>query len=333
MTVNLKDLIERETDRVEHKAFWRWNPYKNKNKNKIDKENIDKILETITSHLNTKGGILIIGIDDKTKEVLGIKGDIESYRIKTPNKSLSKAKDELYSHIYMTCHNHLKNSITSDITIEIKEYENEEIIIIHIKPSKVPVFREEVKHFTYKVGDSKKTIKIENIEELYPYFVDRFNYNGSRDYFPLYITILLGGSLRNLITYLVKSNKRKFHTFLGVNLFFLGIGGIGIFFQETLLLFLGGYRLIVFIPISVIFVSLIMLIFFGDIKKRKSKGELRYIYPDENYLLLGSFFLLIIGFSMYMGLFGLEFYSLLLGFVFYTGSLLFVYIILRINYK
>jgi len=323
----LKKLIENETDRVEHKAFWRWNPYRNR----LEKENINKIIEVIAAFLNSKGGILIIGIDDKTKEVIGIKGDLEFYRRNTPNKSLSKAKDDLYSHMYDCFHNLLKNSISNDITIEIKEYENEEIILICIKPSKVPVFMGETKQFIYKVGDMTKKINIDNVGDLYPYFVDAFNYKGPRDYFPLYINILIGRSLINLIKYLVKSNKKKYHTLLGVTLIFLGVGFVSIFFGKTLLPFLGGYRPIVFSPVSAISVSLIMLIILRDIKKRKSRGELRFIYPNENYLLLGSLFWLFIGFSMYISLFGLELSNLLIGFVLYFGSLLFVYILERIQ--
>ena len=133
-----------ETNEIEFKSTLRKNLYTNKNEARIE----NQCLKTVVGFINSRGGNLLVGIDDDGKP-LGMTADG------------FKNNDKLLLHWF----NLLKETFGADliefIDSEILPYKNEQILFVRCEPSPKPVFfsREDEEFFYVRVGNSTQSLK------------------------------------------------------------------------------------------------------------------------------------------------------------------------------
>ena len=106
------------------------------------------VMKTIAAFANTDGGTLLIGIEDRTKKILGLQADYDNLKVDDDDGLIIEIKnqfkhffgDELYATIL---------SLNSDLTIY--PYEGKEICRIDVTPSKTTAIP--VKHFETKIEE------------------------------------------------------------------------------------------------------------------------------------------------------------------------------------
>lgn len=124
-------LIKRGEDQVfEMKDAGYWHRYGNRK----DPKKVENILETVVGFLNSKGGELLIGVDDKTNEILGLNDD---YKAADPQKQNRDGYQ-------LALENKFKNSLRGHCLplydIAFPRVEGIELCLISVKSSEVPVF-------------------------------------------------------------------------------------------------------------------------------------------------------------------------------------------------
>jgi predicted HTH transcriptional regulator len=130
------------------------------------------VMKTIAAFANTDGGTLLIGIEDRTKKILGLQADYENLKVDDDDGLLVEIKnqfkhffgEELYATIL---------SLNSDLTIY--PYEGKEICRIDVTPSRTTAIP--VKHFKSKLDEFY--IRHSNSSELVPsarhFYEDHWN--------------------------------------------------------------------------------------------------------------------------------------------------------------
>ena len=98
---------------------------------KTDKNLEDVILKSIAGFLNSKGGILIIGVND-SGEILGLENDYWSLK--------RKDKDGFQQRLILIISNAFGKDICTKIHIAFHEINVQEICTLYIEPSQHPVF-------------------------------------------------------------------------------------------------------------------------------------------------------------------------------------------------
>lgn len=141
----IQDLIALgETNKIEFKSTLRQNLYTQKNEARIE----NQCLKTVAGFLNSKGGYLLVGVDDDGKP-LGLEAD------------RFKNNDKLLLHWF----NLLKETIGADliqlIDSEILKYKGKELLCVKCEPSVKPVFfsREDDQFFYIRIGNSTQHLK------------------------------------------------------------------------------------------------------------------------------------------------------------------------------
>jgi len=123
--LRIKQLIESgESATVEFKSSLRYCFFQKKEDKKIEHAS----MKTIAAFLNTDGGTLLIGVDDK-QNILGLENDFISLR-KSDNK-----KDEFQKHLDNLIENYFGNPAFSFLTILFHEFEDNIISEIQVKPN------------------------------------------------------------------------------------------------------------------------------------------------------------------------------------------------------
>jgi len=125
--------------------------------------------KTICGFINSRGGILLIGITDSGVPQ-GLEKDIE----------LLGSKDKLRLKIDELLASYFKNTVSSLIDVSFVQVENKELLAISVKPSNTPIFlnryhprtSESSKHFY--VRRTASTTEIKDVEEIITYI---FNHN------------------------------------------------------------------------------------------------------------------------------------------------------------
>lgn len=108
--------------------------------------NIDKqlynILKEITAFMNTDGGVLLIGIHDKTKKVIGIEGDFEHLNDDEDEYAGTYKKDkDGYELKIRNTMDRLCPSVASSLTkIEFPEVEGHVYCKVTVSPARRPIF-------------------------------------------------------------------------------------------------------------------------------------------------------------------------------------------------
>lgn len=153
---NYLKLIEKgESEVVEFKSTFKWDI----NEKRVNKELPKKVCESINAFLNSRGGVLFIGIQDNG-EIYGLNDDI---------KNIFKNNDNFLQ----TVSKSIKDSLGGagiDSSISIIELKGKEICMIEVKPSEKPVFIEK-KDFFVRRGTSNHRL---NTKDFLEYYQSRF---------------------------------------------------------------------------------------------------------------------------------------------------------------
>lgn len=107
----------------------------------IDKQ-LYNILKELTAFMNTKGGLLYIGVQDKTKKVIGIDGDLKHLNDGEDEYagSYHESLDHYELKIRNTIDKHCPSVANSLIDIKFPVLEGKTYCKITIKPAKRPIF-------------------------------------------------------------------------------------------------------------------------------------------------------------------------------------------------
>ena len=136
-------------------------------KEKQPKEYIEKnILKTISAFANTKGGTLLIGVDDNGK-VIGLENDIRTFK--------NRSKDKFALHF----DNLLKTSFTEPIDALLdfgfEEINSVDVFLIIVKESAKPRFlnyKSEGKEFYIRGAASSNAL---DLEKACQYIIDKWH--------------------------------------------------------------------------------------------------------------------------------------------------------------
>jgi hypothetical protein len=148
--INLKDLIKNgENQNVEFKSTLLWD---NKSKSP-NKEIQHSIMKTITGFMNTQGGLLIIGVDDK-KNIIGLQDDLKNMK--------RKDLDGFENFFNMIFTNMIGLEFRKYIEISFKKLKKKDICIIKVKPSSKPVYLKDKKNesFYIRAGNATHPLRI-----------------------------------------------------------------------------------------------------------------------------------------------------------------------------
>lgn len=135
-----------EGQMLEYKSSARWDY----NKNEKNEFLINGVIKTIAAFLNSSGGKLIIGVDDKGK-VLGLENDYSTVK--------KKNRDGYFLFLTNIISTRIGKVFNQYIQIDFCKEDDKEICIIEIKPSKQPAFVTEEnnrKTFYVRTGNSTR---------------------------------------------------------------------------------------------------------------------------------------------------------------------------------
>ena len=119
------------------------------------------VMKTIAAFANTDGGTLFIGIEDRTKKILGLQADYENLKVDDDDGLIIEIKNQ-FKHFFGE---ELWTTVLTLIPkLEIYPYERKEICRIDVTPSKTTAIP--VKHFKSKLDEFY--IRHSNSSELVP---------------------------------------------------------------------------------------------------------------------------------------------------------------------
>ena len=123
-----KELISKgETDKVEFKSSFRWDLITNELNKKLELV----VVKTITSILNSKGGVLFIGVDDNSN-LLGIEKDYPTLK--------KQNSDGFVLYLLQVINNCLGKEFNNFLNMKVENIDGKEICVVEISKSDKPVF-------------------------------------------------------------------------------------------------------------------------------------------------------------------------------------------------
>jgi len=145
-----------ESEFVEFKSTMRYNLFTKK----FDKEIEHAVLKTIAGFLNTNGGTLIIGVDDK-KEILGLKNDN------------FKDDDHMLLHLTQIIQEKINTEHSRFITGTIEHSNGNRILRIDVKPASTPAYvsHNNEEYLYVRTGPSTSSLKA---SEIFNFIQTRF---------------------------------------------------------------------------------------------------------------------------------------------------------------
>ena len=160
-----KIIKQGENQNLEFKSTLRYCLETNKTQGYIEYE----ITKTIAAFANTKGGLLLIGVDD-LGNVLGLDKDIDSFR--------SKSLDGFLKHFDNLLKDHFNEPIDALLNYGIEEVQSKFVFKINVKESIKPRFRikkgkngEKIKEFFIRRAASSPSLDIEDAAQ---YIIDKW---------------------------------------------------------------------------------------------------------------------------------------------------------------
>lgn len=140
-----------ESSEIEFKSTLRWDVKENQVNKKLQKV----IAKTIAGFLNSKGGVLLIGVEDNGS-IYGIENDIS-----TLNR---KDQDGFEQYFIQLIENYLKAVFTHYLQLNFIEKENKTVCIIIVKPSDEPVYLKDnnTKEFYIRAGNTTRPLDVED---------------------------------------------------------------------------------------------------------------------------------------------------------------------------
>jgi len=150
-------LIEQgENDFVEFKSTLRWNLFTKK----FEKEIENAAIKTIAAFLNSSGGTLIVGVDDK-KEILGLDND--------------KFKDDDHCLLHLTklVQDRISMQHTQFVSSNVEASNGFKILRIDIKPANEPAYVNHNNEEIFYIRSGPSTAQL-RVSEIYDYIHSRF---------------------------------------------------------------------------------------------------------------------------------------------------------------
>lgn len=154
-------IAEGENESVEFKSSLRWN---------LATEKTDKILEfvvikTLSAFMNTKGGTLMIGVDDQGA-LLGLEADYLTFQKKPDRDGFLLKLSSLISRD-LGRHSH------KFIAMDIRQIQGKDICMINVKPGEKPVFIKEKGKESFYIRAGAASVPM-SMSESHEYISSRF---------------------------------------------------------------------------------------------------------------------------------------------------------------
>lgn len=158
---SIKEIIKNgESQLLEFKSTLLWD-----NKKKAPNKDIQhSIMKTISGFMNTQGGTLIIGVDDK-KNVVGLTNDLKNMK--------RKDLDGFENFFNMIFTNMIGLEFRHYIDISFEKINKKNICVIKVKPSTKPVYLKEQKNESFYIRAGNATHPL-RISEATRYIEDNF---------------------------------------------------------------------------------------------------------------------------------------------------------------
>ncbi len=158
---SIKEIIKNgESQLLEFKSTLLWD---NKKKSS-NKEIQHAIMKTISGFMNTQGGTLVIGVDDK-KNVVGLANDLKNMK--------RKDLDGFENFFNMIFTNMIGLEFRHYIDISFEKINKKDICVIRVKPSPKPVYLKEQKNESFYIRAGNATHPL-RISEATRYIEDNF---------------------------------------------------------------------------------------------------------------------------------------------------------------
>jgi len=154
-------IAEGENDKTEFKASARWD-YRGNTSNKV----LEKVIvKSIAGFLNARGGVLVIGVDDKG-ELLGLEKDYATLSTR-PNRD---GYDQFLVNLMSSS---LGRDINNSVSVSFQKVKDHELCALNITPSPRPVFIEAgiLRRFYVRTGNTTQEL---NAEEAVDYIRTRW---------------------------------------------------------------------------------------------------------------------------------------------------------------
>jgi hypothetical protein len=161
--LSILDLINsEESDNLEFKATLAWNI----NAKRKDEVPETSVLKSIAGFNNKEGGILLIGVQDKTHDILGLEDDYDLANL--------KEKDTFELHL----RNIIKSRLNIDagylsrrIKISFENIDDKDVCVIEVDKGDKPLYTKDEKFY---LRDGNRTIELKT-SEIHEYVKERFN--------------------------------------------------------------------------------------------------------------------------------------------------------------
>lgn len=152
----VEELIQRgENARIEFKETFLYDVHRDQ----PNKELKSTVVKEIASLANAEGGVVIIGVEDDTKEVTGIERDL---------KLMKKGKDDFELQLTRGISDHLGHMMASVYSeVGFEEVDGGEVCVIWVDPSPQPVFFEDggQDRFYIRAGSSADPLTMQEAQE------------------------------------------------------------------------------------------------------------------------------------------------------------------------
>lgn len=153
---SVEDLIQRgENARIEFKETFMYDVYREQ----ANKDLKSSVVKEISSLTNAEGGVVIIGVEDDTKDVTGLDRDL---------KLMKKGKDDFELQLNREISDRLGHMMASVYTeIEFEEVDGKEVCVIWVDPSPEPVFYQDggQDQFYVRSGSSAEPLTMQEAQE------------------------------------------------------------------------------------------------------------------------------------------------------------------------
>lgn len=155
--ISTQEIIRQgESDNVEFKSTLRWNLFINKKDKNIE----HAALKTIAAFLNSRGGILLIGVDDSGK-ILGLETDQFANH------------DKLLLHLNKLISDRIGTLFTQNIHASVEKVDGTDLLRIDCQPSTKPAYLKDgqQEYFYIRTGPSTTALAL---SKVYSYIQERF---------------------------------------------------------------------------------------------------------------------------------------------------------------
>ena len=125
------------------------------------------VLKTIAGFLNAKGGTLVIGYNEKSNEVIGLKQDYELMK----NSDRDSFELEFWSYLKANID---KEVINDNVGLRFEEIDGKELARIEVKRSQKPIYIKKNEKKILYVRNKNGTENLEDPEEIHNYIEKHF---------------------------------------------------------------------------------------------------------------------------------------------------------------